>query len=361
MSRAPFPAEAVPVPSLLRLGDFTGGRDNNFQLLRFLAATSVVVFHCYALTDHWTDEPLWRLTPELNLGALGVKVFFVVSGFLVTQSWDTRRRLDQFVVARALRIYPALIVATVWTIALAALSSTLPATVFFTHPETGDYFWHTALGIDVRDRLPGAFARNPFPASVNGSLWTLPIELRLYLALAIAGVIGLVTRRTLWLVAIAALIALMLLRPHALLDVLPGPDTQVVVELALLFALGSLAYAWRDMVPLSIVAALVAIAIFAWNPGGYARGALFAPLLAYIVLVAAYHPRIRWRLFNRVGDYSYGVYVYAFPIQQTVVQRAGALEPLALFAYAFPLVLLMAVLSWHALERPALGLKSHFD
>ena len=87
---------------------------------------------------------------------------------------------------------------------------------------------------------------------------------------------------------------------------------------------------------------------------------MFAPLLTYAVLVAAYHPNLRWRLPNRAGDYSYGLYVYAFPIQQTIVQRAGNLEPLTLFAYAFPVTLVMAMLSWHALERPALGLKSHF-
>jgi peptidoglycan/LPS O-acetylase OafA/YrhL len=348
-------------PSFARLGDFTGGRDNNFQLLRFLAAAAVVLFHCYALTDRWTDEPLWKLAPELNLGALGVKVFFVVSGFLVTQSWCTRQRLDQFVVARALRIYPALVAATLWTIALAALSSNLPATAFFTHPQAGEYFWHTALGLDVRDRLPGAFPRNPFPHAVNGSLWTLPIELRLYLALAIAGVVGLITRRALWLVAVAALIASMIMRPAWVLDALTGPDAQIVIELTLLFAIGSLAYAWRDALPLSLVAALAAIGLIAWNPGGSTRAALFAPLLSYVVLVGAYHPRIRWRLPNRAGDYSYGLYVYAFPIQQTIVQRSGTLEPLALFAYAFPLALLMAMLSWHALERPALGLKSYFD
>ena len=192
----------MSLPPLLRLGDLTGGRDNNILLLRFVAALAVILFHCYALTGRWTDEPLWKAAPELNLGAIGVKMFFVISGFLVTQSWITRQRLDQFVVARVLRIYPALVAATLWTIALAALSSYLPATAFFTHPQTGDYFWRTALAVDTREGLPGAFAGNPFPHAVNGSLWTLPIELRLYLALALAGVVGLVTRRALWLLAV---------------------------------------------------------------------------------------------------------------------------------------------------------------
>lgn len=343
------------------LGECTGGHDNNFQLLRFLAASAVILFHCYALTDRWTSEPLWRLAPEMNLGALGVKVFFVISGFLVTQSWYARRRLDQFVIARVLRVYPALIVATVWTIALAAMSSRVPTLGFLAHPQTGDFFWRTALGLGAPDRLPGAFARNPFPDAVNGSLWTLPIELRLYLVLAIAGVLTLLTRRVLWLVAALAAGVATVLWPAWMPRLLPG-DAMVVRELALLFLLGSLAYAWRDALPLSLVAAAAAIGLVAWNPGGYPRGVLlFAPLLAYVVLVVACHPRLRFRLFNRAGDYSYGLYVYAFPIQQTVVQRMAGVEPLTLFAYAFPVALVMAMASWYAIERPALGLKSHFD
>jgi peptidoglycan/LPS O-acetylase OafA/YrhL len=83
-------------------------------------------------------------------------------------------------------------------------------------------------------------------------------------------------------------------------------------------------------------------------------------LLAYLVLVAAYHPWLSWPAFNRIGDYSYGVYVYAFPIQQTLVERIPLIEPLPLFALALPATLAVAALSWHFVEAPALGLKSRF-
>jgi peptidoglycan/LPS O-acetylase OafA/YrhL len=344
-----------------RLGALTGGHDNNFQLLRLLAALAVVLFHCYALTGRWTDEPLWRLAHDQNLGALGVEIFFVVSGFLVTQSWLTRRRLDQFVMARVLRVYPALIAATLLTIALGAASSKLPWAGFLANPQTGDYFWHTALGVDVRDRLPGAFAANPYPHVVNGSLWTLPVELRLYLALAAAGVAGLLAHRLSWLAAAAAALAALYAWPAQAIDLLAGHGAAIVLRLAALFLLGSLAYAWRDVLPVSLAAGLAALGLMAWNPGGYPRGILFAPLLAYVVLVLAYDPRLRLRAFNRVGDYSYGLYVYSFPLQQTVVERMPGVAPLALFAWALPAALAVAIVSWHALEQPALGLKSRFD
>ena len=78
------------------LGVLARGRSNNIQLLRFVAASFVVFFHCFALTNHWTDEPLWRMNHDWNFGALGVQIFFVISGFLVTKSWQQHSRLPGF-------------------------------------------------------------------------------------------------------------------------------------------------------------------------------------------------------------------------------------------------------------------------
>ena len=82
--------------------------------------------------------------------------------------------------------------------------------------------------------------------------------------------------------------------------------------------------------------------------------------VAYGTLVLAYHPRIQWRAYNRVGDYSYGLYVYAFPVQQTIISRIPGLTSVELFLVSFPVTLALAAISWHALERPMLALKSRF-
>jgi len=345
----------------MRLGDLTGDRDNDFQLIRFLAASAVIFFHCYALTDHWTDEPLWRIAPELNLSVLGVGAFFVVSGFLVTRSWLERGRLVPFVAARLLRIYPALIGATLLTIVLAAWSSTVPWRAFLADARTHDYAWRTVLAWDFVTGLPGAFATNPYRDAVNGSLWTLPIELRLYIGVGLAGVAGLLGRRYLWAGVTLALVALVAAKPEWL-PVVPGD--KATRSLALLFGLGSVAYAFRAAIPVTLAGLAGAVALVAVNPWGVGRGVVFPVLLAYIVLVVAYHPRLRWRAFNRLGDYSYGLYVFSFPIQQILIAKWGApmaSSPVALLAAAFPLTLVLAAVSWHAVEQPALRLKSRFD
>ena len=273
----------------MRLETLATGRANNFQLLRFAAASAVVWFHCYALTNRWTEEPLWRMTGEWNLGplgvwkfgewnlgALGVQVFFVISGFLVTTSWRERARLLPFLAARALRIYPALILATLFTLLLAKLSSPLPWGEFLVHPQTIDFTWRSATAWDLRYELPGAFAANPFPRAVNGSLWTLPVELRLYLFIALAGVIGLIARRTLLAAAIAVVIAATIVWP----DWLPlQPKEDGVRHAALLFAVGALAAVYRDRIPVSLAVAIVAIVVALANPMAGLRGFVFAPLL----------------------------------------------------------------------------------
>ena len=342
---------------MIRLGDHTAGRDNNTQLLRLLAATGVIEFHSRALTNHWNDDPLFRLTGDTNTGSLGVNCFFVLSGFLVTQSWLRRPHLPAFLAARALRIYPALFAAVALSILLAGLSSAVPWNRFLTDPMTLDYARHNAFGWRVAYLLPGAFKTNPYPDAINGSLWTLPVELRLYVGVAILGVGGVLAGRTVYAVVLALLIALFMAKPAWL--PLPTGD-KLVFELALLFALGSLAYVWRERIALSLVAVAASVALYLWNPGAMVRGTWLAPVIVYAVLVLAYHPWLRARRLNRGGDYSYGLYVYAFPIQQTLMFHAPGLAPSELLVQSFIATLLLAAVSWHFLEQPILGLKSRF-
>ena len=250
----------------------------------------------------------------------------MLSGFLVTQSWLARPALAPFATARVLRIYPALVAATVFTILVAGASSALPWSEYLRSPTTWRYFVRTASGIDVVDQLPGVFPDNPFPHAANGSLWTLPVELRLYVALGVAGVVGLLARPRAWLVAGLVLVAAALAWPDAVpLD----PNTRGTRLAALLFLLGSLACVWQRHVPLSLPAAALALVLPLVDAHGLARdGPLFALLLAYVVLVVAYHPALRIGGLAGAPDYSYGLYVYAFPIQQTHrARRAGHRAP----------------------------------
>jgi peptidoglycan/LPS O-acetylase OafA/YrhL len=332
------------------------GRDNNIGLLRLLAAVAVLVFHCYALFKLWQFDPVARYVPDLDLGALGVGTFFYLSGLLVTESYTHRNSLREFLLARALRIYPALVVAAAVALTFAAASSVLPLSAFLQSADVWDFFLRTSAGLTVLGRLPSVYSNNPIPYSLNGSLWTLPIELRMYWAVAAFGALGLFTRRCGYVAAIGALTMLFVLKP----ETFPvAHDAISVRRLVLLFALGSLTSIWKDLVLLSIPAAIASIAAIALTP--IREWMLpYCICVGYLVVVLAYHPAIRIPDIFRDHDFSYGLYIYAFPIQQTFVERGGADlfgRPVLLFLLSFPITLALAITSWHYIEKPALALK----
>jgi peptidoglycan/LPS O-acetylase OafA/YrhL len=342
---------------MTRLGDAAQGRVNNVRVLRHVAAAMVIVFHSFALTAQPDLDPLHRVVPGATLGTLGVQVFFVLSGFLVTQSWCAHPRLRPFAAARVLRIYPALVAATLVTIALAGATSALPLPDYLEHPDTRRYLWRTATGIAGTDLLPGAYVHNPYPRAPNGSLWTLPVEIRLYIAIALAGVLGILARRVAATLAGVIVLALLVHAPWPLAIVFDAIASHTLV---MLFALGSLAYVWRDRVPLSLAAAAIALALYVALPPGFWRTGATPALVGYVTLVAAYHPRLVVPRLARGADLSYGLYVYAFPIQQTLLAMDTGLGAWTLCAATAPLVVAAAALSWFGVERPALHLKSRF-
>jgi len=121
----------------MRIALLARERNNNFNLLRFLAATAVIFSHSYALTGHGMEEPLLQWSAGATyFGVLGVTVFFIISGFLVSKSFVERKTVGAFAAARALRIFPALIAATLFSVLLAGALSTLPWREFLIDPAT---------------------------------------------------------------------------------------------------------------------------------------------------------------------------------------------------------------------------------
>jgi peptidoglycan/LPS O-acetylase OafA/YrhL len=342
------------------LASFTGGRDNNFNLLRFAAALLVMYSHSFALAwDKTAVEPLAAITDgALNFGKLGVEIFFVISGFLVTGSLLQRQSILGFCWARILRIYPALLAAVLFCVfTVGVVFTTLPPEQYLTDPQLKAFIIVNSSLWDSYYELPGVFVDNPYKKAVNGSLWTLPYEIRMYIAL---GCLWIFSRRFFGtLVAMAAAIAII---THLILVGLHGKPTELahIARLGSFFALGSLFYVLRERIPLSTGLFCVSLLLMS----AVAIDPLFYPLrligLPYAALFLAYVPNGPIRAFNRLGDYSYGLYIYAFPIQQSVAALWKGVQPYPLFGVSFAISLLLATLSWHWLEHPALRLKAAY-
>lgn len=174
------------------LASYAAGRNNNFDFIRWLAATMVVFSHEYAIIGGSGTEPLAQLSAGFaTFGTLGVDIFFVVSGLLVTQSLIERKDVDFFVASRALRILPALFVVvalSAWV--LGPMLTGLPLGAYLQSPAAWTYVPRNLTLIDLQWGLPGVFLHNPGGAAVNGSLWTLRPEVQIYGFLLLLGIVA---------------------------------------------------------------------------------------------------------------------------------------------------------------------------
>lgn len=327
------------------LGQRARGRDNAFDVLRLLGATLVLVSHSFALVG--LAEPMLG---HSSLGAIGVEIFFAISGFLIAASWISEPRLRAFLVKRALRILPALFVTVMLSAFLlgpllsttspgAYMSSSMPVRYVV---ENMGAVMTGGTAVNVNYALPGVFGGHPSDA-VNGSLWTLPVEVRAYFFVILLGLTGILLR-WLWIPVVAGLAFL----------VVAGSETELLL---VLFLVASLLYVHRDRVPLHRGIALAALA--AWTFGAWLEhgGALIALAAPYLILYVAYRAPGAVRLLTRRGDVSYGLYLLAFPVQQVAVHLLPGLSALGLIAISLPITYLLATLSWRIVERPALRLK----
>lgn len=347
--------------SLLRkttLGDYAVGRDNNFNLLRFCAATAVVINHSDAVV-HGPNSPSILLSRTgMDLGNIAVDIFFVTSGFLVSGS-VSKRSLFEYAEARVRRILPALSVAILFCVFVIGLGfTTYSPKNFLLDSQTLRFIVkNETLLTGAAFPLPGVFESTPIPNVVNGSLWTLPWEARLYVILGLIALIAkspiLKLRITLTHLLTFAAFSLLLLHITNIFFPFVSKDATRVV---CMFFLGSAVYCHRDRIPLHRFACLAAFLLLITSTFVNKHTFLFTYLftLPYLVMGVVYLPAGIVRKFNDLGDYSYGIYIYSFPLQQAIVASVTDSSPTMVLAITLPVVLVMAVLSWHFIEQPFL-------
>lgn len=320
----------------------------------------VLLSHCYPLSGHSDNEPLAALSTgggSTDIATIGVTIFFAISGFLIAQSVTRSRSLVSFAKSRALRLLPALALSTAFCVfVLGPIASEDAVGTYFTNPRTWRFLLHT-IALDPQGELPGVFLSNVYPAAVNGSLWTIPVEVWCYAALGIAAFVGLLRSRLAFcLVVVAAAICFRVFESSARV-LIPFGAAYTTPYLIGTFFFGAICFLFRAVLPVSLPVAGI-VALFA-GAAFITSGSLYGYYggIGYLTLCLAYNPKLQVRWFLRLGDYSYGIYVFAFPVQQFIVWWLGISNPITLFALAMPATLLLAMISWHLVERRALALK----
>jgi len=338
-------------------------RENNLDILRFLAATLVILAHAYPLSGVGigNSHEIFTLisgTP-ITLGTIGVYVFFVISGFLIFQSYERSKDIFLYFKARFLRLFPALIlVLLLSSFILGAILTTLPLSEYFSHSETYQYLKTVAL-FPIYFNLPDVFVDNAWPRAVNGSLWTIPYEFLCYVFLGFFGIFGLLKSQKFLVFSFCILVFLKFLgRDIPLFHHIFQWTQWKFIDLSVYFVMGMLLYSYREKIILhrylaiaSLFFILLSIAL-----GGFRIVFLFFG--SYLLMYLAFHRRLRFYNFAKHGDLSYGIYIYAFPTQQTLVHLyGGSMSPMTNTLISLPIVFICAYLSWHLVEKRALALK----
>lgn len=337
----------------IKLIDGMNGRKNNLDFIRFMAALAVIFSHAFSLSEgNSTNEWIVRLTNgQTNLGHIAVFIFFITSGFLITQSFERTKKPYNYLKARILRIFPALIVVIVCSaFILGPLVTTLPLVEYFTNINTYTYLTSILLH-PINPFLPGVFETNIYKSAINGSLWTLQYEFLFYLVVLVLGVKRLLKSRVIIFCFGLFLILTFFNLPF-------GDTIAHIPKLFSYFLVGMIFYLLRDKIIFNKVLLIISILtlILTAYIGGFIYGLMFAG--SYILFYFAYSKKIKFHGFSKYGDFSYGMYIFAFPVQQTVTQFfGGEMNVYVNFMISAPITLLLSILSWHFVEKKALQYK----
>lgn len=335
------------------------GRTTGFDYLRICLATTI--FCCHSIDVSYGLRFVIAFENEHMRPLVGIMMpmFFALSGYLVAGSLDRCHSTVSFLGLRVIRLGPALVFETVLAaLILGPLLTSLPLAAYFSDGLLPRYFLNIVGHIQYQ--LPGLFLGNPWPDMVNNQLWTLPFELMCYIILAVLVMCGIYRRRQLFLLAVIGLN--LILMAHYLLNALSAGWNVLPVApggaQVLAFLYGIVLHLYRDSIPHSRRLGFAA--------GAVALVVLMHPATDYLVpLAAAYFcvwlglMRPRPSLLTRYGDYSYGIFLFGFPVQQAVTQLMGPAfhQWYWNIIVALPLTVMFAAISWHLVEKPALALR----
>ncbi len=362
-----------------RLNTLLQRNQNSLDFIRFVAAIMVIFSHAFPLSlgmDFQRYDPMvWLTNSQATSGTVAVNIFFVISGFLITASMVQSQNALTYLKARFLRIYPGLLVVVLLTMfVLGPLVTTLSLREYLSDPATYQYLGMLRLN-GSENVLPGVFATNNFAFVINPSLWTLYYEVLCYLLILLLWLTRLLKKR--WILGLFIEFLGLNLIGYLLVPTLSGFgihnrlfDLSHAVffsdllsnfmHLTPLFLSGGVFYFYRNrivMKPRYLTLGVIFLVVSIITGTGFIT--LWFPTFGtYTLLYVASSSRSPFKSFGKHGDFSYGLYIYAGPVQQTLTYLfGGVMLPMVNFALAMPITLFIAMLSWHFVEKPALRLK----
>jgi len=345
------------------LRELSRSRTNNFDFLRFLMACIVIYTHSFRISGALYSSGKQRLLHgDFGGATLAVDVFFLISGFLISSSFQNSATTLHYLQKRLLRIYPGFIAALAFCVFIVGPLAGVDRHTYFT--SRGTYAFFLPILWAPLQVLPGAFSAAHWESAVNSSLWTIRFELFCYFLPPLLGLFGLFRPRGVILALFIAAICAHNLEAHQLpfqwKMFLPWfGDVWELPRFMMYFLAGMTYFAWRDHIRLTLPALALASAGALIGFATPLKDILLPLALPYLIFYIAFSPRIPFQRFGKHGDFSYGMYLYAFPIQQLLVRYLPLdHKPFVLTFLAGIATFAAAFLSWRLIEKPCLQLKN---
>jgi len=340
----------------MRLGDLSNSRSNSFDLIRFIAATMVIWAHSAAFTQGIKAvDPVSKFL-HWQFGSGAVEIFFIISGFLISQSCERSSNPISYLTARFLRIFPGLLICLLFCILIIGpLATTLPLSDYFKHKNTWRFLTSNITLYNCYYFLPGVFAKIPYPKVVNHSLWTLYYEFLWYLIVLLMG-----TLRQLKVIPVVLLFVSLLAADHFGSVKIYGLVILHIIHLGVFFSAGMVIYVLRDRIRINKRIAIISFILMIVTEKFVNHTIAMAVFGNYLIFAIAYLLPKPCHSFSKHGDFSYGIYIYAYAVQQFLVFCFnGKMVWYTNFIASFAITLILAYASWHLVEKGALANKKN--
>lgn len=337
------------------LGQILERDQNNFNLLRLLAACAVLLSHAIFLRTGSKSDEIFASISYYNLGDHAVNVFFVLSGITICASLDRSRSFLEFLTGRILRIFPGLAICTFALVFAGMVIAACRPADYLSDVRVLSYIVQTLSLSSGAAVLPGVFEANPHPFVVNAPTWTLKYEVICYLLLCILSVAGLSRKHVLGWIALGSIAfaaALFLSRTGS-----TASSFEQLARLWMCFSVGSGMYAFRHQLRLSGLW-VGAAAVMVWVSLGSPLERVVSPIsVGYASIWIASFPVGKLRQLTNKIDLSYGIYIFGWPITQIIIHLWPQATIAAVQVAALALAACVAMVSWITIERPALKAK----
>jgi len=332
------------------------GYINCLNLIRLVAAITVLISHAWVMGfDSPSVEPLGAFTP-FSLGQHAVHIFFLISGFLITRSWENRKSSFQYMVARASRIYPAIFVMLLLITPMVGLFASEDMRGFFLNFETYIMPAKTLLTLSGNLSFTDVFTSNPAGQNVNEPLWTLKYEIFCYFVVAGLGLIFRnYFRKAMTVIFILSTVSFIYLYSDDSWKYIDAYGLEHISRFLSIFALGSMLYFYRHEALFSNKVQLFALLAIILAHGTSLAAPIYAFGLGYLALGFGLKMKsMPLQHFSSNNDISFGIYIYGWPVTQILVILYPWLNGIFLCLAALAITGVIAMMSWILVEKPTL-------